>query len=150
MVKFGIVEFGAKLAQFVEEEISEEVANSSFIIKRVADLFDLLAYARKLSQEVDHLILFAELDEEQKTQNDAFYNGLAVLSADTGKPIFKLIYNAGEAGEREARELAAEILEKLYGKKREKEEPDEEGGEEFSLPEMAEPEEPFELEDSEE
>ncbi|MBI1973800.1 hypothetical protein HYS54_03220 [Candidatus Micrarchaeota archaeon] len=140
-MKFGIVEYGQKLSNIVEKEISEEVANCSFVKKQASDLFDLLAFARKLSQETDQVIMLVELEEEQKAQNDAFYNGLAVLEAETGKPIFKLVYQQGEAGEKEARKFARSILEQLFGKKKEEETTTEE-----DIPELGEEEEDFELE----
>lgn len=115
-MKIGVVEFGGDLTRAFADPIEKEVANVSFVKKRALDLFDVLAFARKLSQDCDQVVMLVELDEEKKTENNAFYEGLAVLEADTGKPIFKLIYLPGEAGEEDAAELSKTFLNYVFGK----------------------------------
>lgn len=134
-MKISIIECGGKLAEAFVEIVGKKVEEASFSTKKALDLYDVLAFARKASADADQVVIIAQVDPEAKDQNAAFYNGLAVLEADTGKPIFKLIYSPEENGEALLAEFAQKFINCLFfpNKVEEPGETGEAGGEEFTL-----------------
>jgi len=115
------VESGGKVADIFRDIIDKEVANANFKTKKALDPFDVLAFARKFAN-LDHIVIFVQLEKEDKETKEAFLAGLATLEADTGKNIFKCIYYDDEDGEAAAKDTADEFLEYAYGKAPPKEE----------------------------
>ena len=126
----GIVEYGGKLTQVFEDIVSKELIQARFKKKKALDIFDVLAFARKFS-DLDQVVIIAELIRDEKEKNEAFYDGLADLEADTGKNIFKAIYYDDEEGEPVVKELGETFINYLYHP--EKLEKKEEGGEGFEF-----------------
>lgn len=127
----GIVEYGGKLTQIFEEAVSKELVQARFKKKKALDIFDVLAFARKFS-DLDQVVIIAELIRDEKEKNEAFYDGLADLEAETGKNIFKAIYYDDEEGEPVVKELAETFVNYLYHpEKLEKEKKEEGEGFEF-------------------
>lgn len=110
----GIVEYGEELTEIFAGEIRKNVADVSIARKRAMDLTDTLAYLKQLSSH-EHLILFAEIDREEKADEaHAFYQGLAVLEASTGRNIFKYFYGPGDASESGVRNFAEIVVNYIY------------------------------------
>jgi hypothetical protein len=113
MMKIGIVECGGELADVFLNEVSAKVATVDFQKKRALDLFDALAFAKKFAA-LDHVVIIARLDPDEHEQNAAFYEGLAVLEAETGKNIFKCLYRDEDEGGALVKELAETFVNYLF------------------------------------
>lgn len=120
-----MVESGKSVSGVFREMVEKDVANASFQTKKALDPYDVLAFAKKFIN-LDHVVIFVELEREKKEENEAFFDGLADLEVDTGKNIFKCIYYDDESGEDTAKVTAEKFLEYAYGKA-----PSEEKKEEF-------------------
>ena len=126
-MKIGIIEFDGELTGVLQGELSTKIEMVEFESKKALDLLDVLAYAKKLSS-LDQIAIIAQLDEDNKTMSNIFLSGLATLEAETGKNIFKCLYEEHEDGEAKVKELAETMFnymfhpEKLSEKKEEKEE----------------------------
>ena len=114
-MKIGIVELGdGKLAGLLKDLLADKIEEADFSVKKALDLFDALAFARQFSLKTDQVVLIAELNPENKDENAAFYNGLAILEEDTGKPVFKSFYSTEQRGEDQVKETAEAIVNYLY------------------------------------
>lgn len=119
-MKVGIVEYGEEnLTDIFVEMTSKDIGDISFNRKKVLDAFDALASMKGMASAadedaVDQLVLIVELDEEEKDKNDAFYKALANLEVETGRSIFKCIYNPEEGGESEIKDLANTFINHLF------------------------------------
>jgi len=121
-MKIAIIEEGGELTAILQEEIAKKAQTATFEVKKALDLFDVLAYGRKMIAS-DHLIIVAQLDTEETELNKVFYSGLAMLEEETGKNIFKCIYTDADDGEEMVRELAETFLNYVLGvPKKQKEE----------------------------
>jgi hypothetical protein len=112
-MRIGIVECGGDLADIFLKEVSAKLATVDFQKKKALDVFDALAFAKKLAG-LDQLVLIARIDPDQPDQNAAFYEGLAVLEAETGKNIFKCIYTEDDDGEAAVKTLAETFINYLF------------------------------------
>jgi len=127
-MRIGIIESGGgDLADVFIREVSAKVATVDYQRKAVLDQFDALAFAKKFST-LDNVVLIVKLDPDQHEQNAAFYEGLAVLEAETGKNIFKCFYTDDEDGEAAVKELATTFVNYLYYPERLKKEPEAQEG----------------------
>jgi hypothetical protein len=73
-MKIAIVEFGGELAKVLQSELSKKMETSTFETKKSLDLFDVLAYARKMIDS-DQLVLIAQLNPDEKELNTIFMRG---------------------------------------------------------------------------
>jgi hypothetical protein len=117
-VKIGIIEFGGEFSRIFQKEVEAKIGTATFQTKTALDLFDVLAFARKMVT-FDHVAIIAEISPEEREKNTAFYNGLASLEAETGKNIFKYIYEEGEADEEEIKKFAEKFVNSLFPEKKE-------------------------------
>jgi hypothetical protein len=127
-MKIGIVELGGDLGIVFQKAVGPRIETSEFQTKKALDLFDVLAYARKMINS-DQLVIIVRLREEDKDLNNIFYEGLAGLEAETGKNIFKYIYKEDDDVEAGVKELAETFFNSLFHPERlvKKEEEPEEG-----------------------
>jgi riboflavin synthase len=130
-MKIGIVEHGGGLTEEFQKIISEKIAGVQFVRKKALDLFDVLALARQIGDGCDQLVIIVFMGDEEKEQRPAFYMGLATLEAETGKIIFKHIYE-DESDIKEFAELFINYL--YYPAKLEKEEEKEESEDDLFSP----------------
>lgn len=111
-----------------EEAIRGKAQELSVKKKTALDLLDVIALAKRFSAESDYVAIFVEETDENKARFNAFYEGLAVLEAETGKEIVKCIVKEGEDGEALAKDAAERFINyvfypgKLKEKKKEKKE----------------------------
>ena len=108
-MKVGIIEYGGDLNKIFQDEVAKQIETISFQAKKTLDLLDVLAFAKKMV-DLDQLVIIANTDEISDRELDAFYDGLAVFEAETGKNIFKCIYKEEEGGETLVKELAAAFV----------------------------------------
>ncbi|MEM3411875.1 MAG: hypothetical protein QW735_02795 [archaeon] len=105
---FTIVIYNADFAKNLANLLVENVANAQVRVKKASDLFDCLALLKQ-SISSDYLILIGEIE---KKYEGAFYTGLAVLQADTGKSIIKKIFSEDEQPP-SLEEILEDILNKI-------------------------------------
>ena len=131
-MKIGIVEMGADLNKVFQSELAGRIETADFEVKKALDLFDVLAYSRKLINS-DHLVVIVQFSEEEPDLKRIFLQGLATLEEETGKNIFKCFYYEDEDAEEKIKELAEMFYNFLFHpeKLEKKEEPK---GEEFGSP----------------
>jgi len=111
-MKVGIIEYGGELNKIFQKEVGEKVETVYFEVKKALDLFDVLAYAKKMAT-LDQLVIIVNKTDEKEL--NAFYDGLAFLEAETGKNIFKCIYDEEENGESLVKELAESFVKNVFG-----------------------------------
>ena len=131
-MKIGIVEMGGELSKIFQSELVGKLETADFEVKKALDLFDVLAYSRKLINS-DHLVVILQFSEEEPDLKRIFLQGLATLEEETGKNIFKCFYYEDEDAEEKVKELAEMFYNFLFHPEKlgKKEEPKEE---EFGLP----------------
>jgi len=131
-MKIGIVEMGGELSKAFQSELAGKIETAEFEVKKAFDLFDVLAYSRKLISS-DQLVIIVQFSEEEPDLKKIFLHGLATLEEETGKNIFKCFYYEDEDAEEKVKELAEMFYNFLFHpeKLEKKEEPKEE---EFGLP----------------
>ena len=131
-MKIGIVEMGGELNKIFQSELAGKIETAEFEVKKALDLFDVLAYSRKLIGS-DHLIVIVQFSEEEPDLKKIFLQGLATLEEETGKNIFKCFYYEDEDSDAKIKELAETFYNFLFHpeKLEKKEEPKEE---DFGLP----------------
>ena len=131
-MKIGIVEMGGELNKIFQSELAGKIETAEFEVKKAFDLFDVLAYSRKLIG-ADHLITIVQFSEEEPDLKRIFLQGLATLEGETGKNIFKCFYYEDEDSEGKIKELAEMFYNVLFHPEKlvKKEEPKEE---DFGLP----------------
>ena len=131
-MKIGIVEMGGELNKIFQSELAGKIETAEFEVKKALDLFDVLAYSRKLIGS-DHLVVIVQFSEEEPDLKRIFLQGLATLEEETGKNIFKCFYYEDEDSEGKIKELAEMFFNFLFHpeKLEKKEEPKEE---DFGLP----------------
>lgn len=112
-MRIGIVESGGDLSKIFQEKVAKKLETATFETKKALDLFDVLAYARRMISS-DQLVIIALLNSEELELNKVFFQGLAMLEGETGKNIFKCFYNEDEDGEAKVRELADTFIEYLF------------------------------------
>jgi riboflavin synthase len=112
-MRIGIIEYGAELANVFEKEISAKIAGVEVKKKAALDMFDVLAFTKKMV-DFDHLVIIVGMIRENKDVNAAFFDGLAMLETETGKNIFKCIYYEDEDGEALVKELVETFVNYLY------------------------------------
>ncbi len=112
-MRIGIVESGGNLSKIFQESVSKKMETANFENKKALDLFDVLAYSRRMISS-DQLVIIALLNSEELELNKVFFQGLAMLEEETGKNIFKCFYNEDEDGEAKVRELADTFIEYLF------------------------------------
>lgn len=105
-----------------EEAIRGKAQELSVKKKTALDMLDVIALAKRFSAESDYVAIFVEETGENKARFGAFYEGLAVLEAETGKEIVKCIVKEGEDGEALAKEAAEKFINYVFypGKLKEK------------------------------
>jgi len=131
-MKIGIVEMGGDLNKIFQSELAGKLETAEFEVKKALDLFDVLAYSRKLIGS-DHLITIVQFSEEEPDLKRIFLQGLATLEEETGKNIFKCFYYEDEDAEGKIKELAEMFFNFLFHpEKLEKKEEPKEG--DFGLP----------------
>ena len=131
-MKIGIVEMGGDLNKIFQSELAGKLETAEFEVKKALDLFDVLAYSRKLIGS-DHLITIIQFSEEEPDLKRIFLQGLATLEEETGKNIFKCFYYEDEDAEGKIKELAEMFFNFLFHpEKLEKKEEPKEG--DFGLP----------------
>lgn len=108
-MRVGIIEYGGEFGKVFQEEVAKQIETISFQYKKALDVFDVLAFAKKMS-DLDHVVIIVQKDEGREKELDAFYDGLANLEAETGKNIFKCIYDSDEGGEDAVKELADKFV----------------------------------------
>ncbi|RLG21079.1 hypothetical protein DRN74_03520 [Candidatus Micrarchaeota archaeon] len=131
-----IVEYGADLSDFFIKRVEEKIADVSYVKKKALDLLDCLAFLKQLSSH-EHLILIAEIERSETEKIDAFYQGLAVLEAETGKNIFKYFYESDEWSEEGIKNFADMFIDYVFHPEKLKEE---EKKEEELFPDLEPPE----------
>ena len=126
-MRIGIVEVGGELSKVFQSEIAPRIEMAEFETKKALDLFDVLAYTRKMIG-LDQLVLIVHLDSEETELNRVFFQGLATLEGETGKNIFKCFYYEDEEGEPKVKELADTFFNYIFSpeKLEKKEKPEEE------------------------
>lgn len=127
-MKIGIVEHEGELAEEFKKIVSEKIAGVQFIKKMALDLFDVLALARQVSDECDQVVIIVFMSDEEKEQRPAFYMGLATLEVETGKIIFKHLYE----DEGDIKEFTETFINYLYYPEKLKEEEKEDEEDVFS------------------
>jgi len=130
-MKIGIVEMGGDLHKVFQAELSGKIETAEFQVKKALDLFDVLAYSRRLISS-DQLVVIVKFSEEEPELKSVFLHGLATLEEETGKNIFKCFYYEDEDAEAKVKELAETFFNYLFHP--EKLEKKEEPKEEFTLP----------------
>lgn len=131
-MKIGIVEMGGELNKIFQSELAGKLETAEFEFKKALDMFDVLAYSRKLI-DADHLVVIVQFSEEEPDLKKIFMQGLATLEEETGKNIFKCFYYEDEDADAKIKELAETFFNFLFHPERleKKEEPKEE---DFGLP----------------
>jgi len=127
-MRVGIVELGADLSKIFQSEVGLRIETAEFEVKKALDLFDVLAYARKMIND-DQLVLIVQMNSEEADINKVFLQGLASLEGETGKNIFKCFYYEDEDGESKVKELAETFFNYLFHPDRLEKKKSEEGSE---------------------
>jgi hypothetical protein len=122
---------GGDLHKVFQAELSGKIETAEFQVKKALDLFDVLAYSRRLISS-DQLVVIVKFSEEEPELKSVFLHGLATLEEETGKNIFKCFYYEDEDAEAKVKELAETFFNYLFHP--EKLEKKEEPKEEFTLP----------------
>ena len=112
-MRISVVEVGGNLSKIFQESVGKKLETANFETKKALDLFDVLAYSRRMISS-DQLVIIALLNSEESELNKVFFQGLAMLEGETGKNIFKCFYNEDEDGEAKVRELAETFIEYLF------------------------------------
>jgi hypothetical protein len=112
-MRISIVESGGNLSKVFQESVGRKLETATFEAKKALDLFDVLAYSRRMISS-DQLVIITLLNSEELELNKVFFQGLATLEAETGKNIFKCFYNEDEDGEAKVKELAETFIEYLF------------------------------------
>jgi hypothetical protein len=110
-MKIGIVEYGGELNKIFQSEVSKNIETADFQVKKALDLFDVLAFARKMS-DLDQLVIIADMEDQEPDVKRVFLQGLATLEEETGKNIFKCLYE--DDGEGQVKELAETFFNYLF------------------------------------
>ncbi|MEM0372565.1 MAG: hypothetical protein QXO69_01855 [archaeon] len=125
-MQIGIVDAsGENLADEFERFVHERVEQVVSKKKKALDLFDALALLKQF-EKMDHRVVIAKLVREQEQREEAFFEALANLEANTGKIIFKCVFYEDENSHTAIKHTAEQFLEYVFGKKPEEEEETEE------------------------
>ncbi|MBS3060817.1 MAG: hypothetical protein J4432_04910 [DPANN group archaeon] len=108
-MKVGIIEYGGDFSDIFIDATKYKVQDIYFEKKRVIDIFDVLAYLKKW-QDFDQLVIVVDTYEKNHESLDGFYNALANFEAQTGKIVFKCLYDSQKQS---AVEAVAETAEKF-------------------------------------
>jgi len=100
-----------------QKEVHAAAEGVNFTVKKASDMFNALAYARKLSAENKILVLICELSKTQE-ENEGFFTGLANFQAETGKRVYKLLFKPDEG--MDIIEFANNFIDAEFKRKREK------------------------------
>ena len=112
-MRISIVESGGDLSKIFQEKVAKKIETATFETKKALDLFDVLAYSRRMINS-DQLVIIAMLNSEELELNKVFFQGLAMFEGETGKNIFKCFYNEDENGEAKVSDLADTFVEYLF------------------------------------
>lgn len=118
-MKVALIEFSEEpLAEQFQREIIKQADTVDFVYKKASDLLNILAFAKQLGEEVDYIVIIADVSE-QKSENKAFYNGLAEFQVQTGKQVFKLLIEPDEPAD--VIEFANDFIDAAFNRTRTKE-----------------------------
>lgn len=119
-MRIGIVDASGKekIADIFEEYIHDKVEQVVCKKKKALDLFDALALLKQF-EGLDHRLLIVPLIRDDDEKEEAFFEALANLEANSGKIVFKCIYYEDEEPKDKIIEVADEMIEYLFGEKKE-------------------------------